>query len=153
VGYVTFFRHHATKEALLNEIAADQIERLVELTLPVFDARDTRAASLTLCAYVDEHRALWSTLLTGGAAGVLREEYIRVSMKVSEARALPGGWPPPDIAGILVVSSTLELLAWWLRQKKPIAIEEVAEMHDRLIISPVISPNKPVRQRASRSAK
>src|SRR5579864_7490517 len=46
VGYVTFFRHHGTKEALLNEIAAAQIRRLVDLTLPVLDAVDSRAASL-----------------------------------------------------------------------------------------------------------
>src|SRR5262249_9722475 len=46
VGYVTFFRHHGTKESLLNEIAADQIRRLVELTLPVLDAVDSRAASI-----------------------------------------------------------------------------------------------------------
>src|SRR5581483_38901 len=82
VGYVTFFRHHGTKESLLNEIAADQIRRLVDLTLPVLDAVDSRAASLALCSYVNEHRALWSTLLTGGAAAVLREEYIRVSAEV-----------------------------------------------------------------------
>jgi AcrR family transcriptional regulator len=138
VGYVTFFRHHGTKELLLSEIAADQIRRLVELTLPVLDAVDSRAASVALCSYVNEHRALWTTLLTGGAAAVLREEYIRVSAEVARGRAKPDAWLPPDIAGILFVTSTLELLTWWLRQKRPIPIERVAEMHDRVITSPVI---------------
>jgi AcrR family transcriptional regulator len=138
VGYVTFFRHHGTKEALLSEIAADQIRRLVELTLPVLDAVDSRAASVALCSYVNEHRALWSTLLTGGAAAVLREEYIRKSAEVAEVRAKPGAWLPSDIAGILFVSSTLELLTWWLRQKNPMPVEQVAAMHDRVITSPVI---------------
>jgi AcrR family transcriptional regulator len=142
VSYVTFFRHHATKEFLLNEIAAQQIRRLVDLTLPIFDARDTRAASVALCAYVDEHRALWCTLLTGGAAAALREEYIRVSREVAQTRTKSDAWCPPDIAGILVVSSTLELLTWWLRQKRPVSIEKVAEIHYRAIISPVISTQK-----------
>jgi AcrR family transcriptional regulator len=74
LGYVTFFRHHATKESLLNEIAADQIRFLVSLTLAVLDRSNVRAASLALCSYVDQHRALWTTLLTGGAAAVIREE-------------------------------------------------------------------------------
>lgn len=139
VGYVTFFRHHATKEFLLNEIAAEQIRCLVDLTLPIFDAHDARAASVALCAYVDEHRALWSTLLTGGAAAALREEYIRVSREVAQTRAKTNAWCPVDIVGILVVSSTLELLTWWLRQKKPLSIDKVAEIHYRAVISPVIS--------------
>jgi AcrR family transcriptional regulator len=151
VGYVTFFRHHGTKEALLSEIAADQIRRLVELTLPVLDAVDSRAASVALCSYVNEHRALWSTLLTGGAAAVLREEYIRKSAEVAEVRAKPGAWLPSDIAGILFVSSTLELLTWWLRQKNPMPVEQVAAMHDRVITSPVIHSEEALGGRKSRS--
>ena len=142
VGYVTFFRHHATKEFLLNEIAAEQIRQLVDLTLPVFDAHDTRAASVALCAYVDQHRALWSTLLTGGAAAALREEYIRVSREVAQTRTKADAWCPADIVGILVVSSTLELLTWWLRQKKPVSIDKIAQIHYRAIIAPMISPKK-----------
>ncbi|MBV8806459.1 MAG: TetR/AcrR family transcriptional regulator [Sinobacteraceae bacterium] len=151
VGYVTFFRHHGTKEALLNEIAAAQIRRLVDLTLPVLDAVDSRAASLALCSYVNEHRALWSTLLTGGAAAALREEYVRVSREVAEVRAKPGYWLPSDIAGILFVSSTLELLTWWLRQANPIPVEQVAEMHDRVITSPIIDSSETPKRRRPRS--
>jgi AcrR family transcriptional regulator len=150
VGYVTFFRHHGTKEALLNEIAAAQIRRLVDLTLPVLDAVDSRAASLALCSYVNEHRALWSTLLTGGAAAALREEYIRVSREVAEVRAKPGYWLPADIAGILFVSSTLELLTWWLRQANPIPVEQVAQMHHRVITSPIIDSSETPKRRRSR---
>jgi AcrR family transcriptional regulator len=153
VGYVTFFRHHGTKESLLSEIAADQIRRLVELTLPVLDAVDSRAASVALCSYVNEHRALWVALLTGGAAAVLREEYIRISAEVAEVRANPSALLPADIAGILFVSSTLELLTWWLRQKNPIPVEQVAEMHDRVVTSPVIHSNEPPGRRKSRRKK
>lgn len=141
VGYVTFFRHHATKEFLLNEIAADQIRRLVGLTLPVFDAQNPLAASQALCTYVHEHRALWSTLLTGGAAASLREEYIRLSLEAAATRT-KSDWLPADISAILVVSSTLELLTWWLRQKNPASIDKVAQIHHRAIISPVISKRK-----------
>jgi hypothetical protein len=48
----------------------------------------------------------------------------------------------PEIAGILVVSATIELLTWWLRQKHPQPIERVAEIHERIIISPVMNAKK-----------
>ncbi|HEX4376204.1 MAG TPA: TetR/AcrR family transcriptional regulator [Steroidobacteraceae bacterium] len=143
LGYVTFFRHHATKESLLNEIAADQIRFLVKLTLAVLDRSNVlRTASLALCSYVDEHRALWTTLLTGGAAAVIREEYIRLSSEVAETRTPPDSWLSSEIAGILVVSATIELLSWWLRQKVPQSIEQIAEIHERIIISPVMNAKK-----------
>jgi AcrR family transcriptional regulator len=139
VSYTTFFRHHTTKEALLDEIAAEQIQRFVELGWPNIEASDTRAASLTLCAYVDEHRQLWSTLLTGGAANALRAELLRIARELAANQDAPGSWLPSDLAVVFAVSSTIELLTWWLRQEKPLPSEQVAEIHDRLIITPSMS--------------
>lgn len=138
VGYTTFFRHHPTKESLLNHVAAEEIQHLVELVLPVLDA-GTRAASVALCSYVDRHRKLWSTLLTGGAAGALREEFLRISTQIAAEQSQPDHWLPDDVAVILVISSTIELLAWWLRQKDPLPIEKIAEIHDRLVVSPTVN--------------
>jgi len=137
VGYTTFFRHHPTKESLLDDVAAEQIRQLVGLALPVADAADTRAASEALFTYVDEHRKLWFTLLTGGAEGAMRSEFLRISREIAATRARPGTWPPADIAIILVVSSTIELISWWLRQRKPLSIQQVAEIHESIIVTPV----------------
>jgi len=153
VGYTTFFRHHATKESLLNDVAAEQIGRLVGLTLPVADTSDTRTASIALCTYVDEHRKLWSTLLTGGAAGAMRDEFLRLSRQIAATRAQPGAWPPPDIATILVVSSTIELLSWWLRDRKPLTIEQVAEIHERVVITPAVNTARITVGRAARGTR
>jgi AcrR family transcriptional regulator len=139
VGYTTFFRHHPTKESLLDDLAAEQIRHLIGLSLPVYEqAADARAAALTLCRYVAEHRPLWTTLLTGGAAAALREEFVRISREVA-ARAPSVGWPPAEIGIILVVSGTIELLAWWLRQDEPMTVEQIAEIHDRLVTSPTVA--------------
>jgi AcrR family transcriptional regulator len=136
VGYTTFFRHHQTKESLLDEVAAEEIRQLVGLALPAADAADTLAGSAALCRYVDQHRKLWSTLLTGGAASAMRAEFLRLSREIATIRQRGDEWPPADVATILVVSSTIELLAWWLRQRKPLSIEEVAEIHERVIVTP-----------------
>ena len=139
VGYTTFFRHHPTKESLLNDVAAEQIERLINLVLPVLDAGDTRAVSVAICSYVDQHRALWSTHLTGGAAGALREEFMRISRQIAQERTQPDHWLPDEVAVILVISATIELLTWWLRQKDPVSIERIAKIHDRIVVSPTLN--------------
>ena len=138
ISYVTFFRHHPTKEALLQDIAAELVRRLSDLMLPALEASDTRAASTALCVYVDYHRKLWSTLLTGGAAPVLREEFLRMAGEVAAGRADPNAWVPSELAVALNVSSTIEVLTWWLRQKRPLPIERVAEIHDRIVLKPII---------------
>jgi AcrR family transcriptional regulator len=136
VGYTTFFRHHPTKGALLNDVAADQIRQLIGLTMPAADAADSRAGSLALFTYVAAHRALWFTLLTGGAAGSMREEFLRLSREIAATRDRPGRWPPAEVVVILVGASTIELLSWWLKQRIPLSVDQMAEIHDELIVKP-----------------
>ena len=138
VGHATFYRHYATKEALLDDAAADEIRRLVDLSLPVGDAINSSAACHALCQYVYEHRTLWRTLLTGGAAGAMKEELLRISMELAADRPAPRKQLPKDLAVVLTVSSIVELLSWWLRQEKPSPVGEVAELLDRVVISPIV---------------
>ena len=77
IGYATFFRHYPSKEALLNDLASDQIKGLTAVTLPMLHSADTRLTSRALFAYVWEHRTIWAALLTGGAAGAVKPEFIR----------------------------------------------------------------------------
>jgi len=138
VGYTTYFRHHPTKESLLDDVAAEEIAHLVGLTLPLAEAANTLTAGVALFTYVDAHRELWSTLLTGGAEGAMRNEFLRISREIAATRGREDHWPPADLVTILVVSSTIELLSWWLRQKKPLSIEQMADIHERIIIHPAI---------------
>ena len=134
VHYATFFRHHPTKEALLDHLAAAQIRRLVALTLPVLDRADSHAAVLILCTYVNDHRTLWTSLLTGGAAGAMRQELLRVSREIAVERAPTDSWLPVDLGVNCSVSLIFETLAWWLSQPSgSIPIEQVARTLDRLL--------------------
>jgi AcrR family transcriptional regulator len=137
IGYATFFRHHPTKAALLEEVAADEIERLVSLSHPVLGEKGSFASSVTLCTYVSEHRALWSSLLTGGAAGVVREEFIKVALGIAPSLPAGGGWLPTELGAVFGVTATVEILAWWLRQPE-FPVEKVAECLDRLVMAPTI---------------
>jgi AcrR family transcriptional regulator len=139
LNYVTFFRHYQTKESLLEDIAADEVKRLVELTLPVFNAENTAAAAVTLCRYIDDHRKLWTTLFVGGAAESVRRTLIDLSRKVSHAHKDSEGWPPKEVAVAIFVASTVELLTWWLQQKKPVPVAEVAQIFEGFIVTPALT--------------
>lgn len=141
IGYTTFFRHHTSKQELLNDIAEEEIVKLFELTLPALSATDTRAGALALCRYVAEHRALWSRLLTGGAAGKLREEFIRLTREFAAQHGSDHDWLPPEVGVIFGASATIELLTWWLQQKQPIPVEQFATIHERLIVRPLMTTN------------
>lgn len=150
VGYTTFFRHHASKEALLDHIAADQIRHLFDLAIPDLDAYDVHSGSTALFAYVDAHRSLWSTLLTGGAAGTIREEFRRLAGEVAASQGRPNTWLPADAGAVLIVGGTLDLLGWWLRQTKPLPIERIVEIHESVVVAPVIEASSTARRRAAK---
>jgi AcrR family transcriptional regulator len=139
VGYATFFRHYPTKGALLDEVAAQEIDRLVGLCVPALNTAGTRASSLAIFAYVQQHRTLWSALLTGGAAGAMREEFARIASEATADQiAHSTSWLPVELGLVYGVSATVEIIAWWLKQPMPLSIERIAEIHDRLILTPTL---------------
>ena len=153
VGYTTFFRHYPDTESLLNEIAEWEIGELVRLTLGVSDTQGSWAGCLAVCTYVEQHRKLWSTMLTGGAAGVMREEYLRLARQVTAMYAHPGSWPPADLATTLVVSSYIEVLTWWLRDSRPLKVEEVAEILHDAVLQPWTNIQRTATRRAARRSR
>jgi AcrR family transcriptional regulator len=140
IGYATFFRHHPTKEALLDEIAADQIRQLMQHVLPLMSASDKRAACLALCEYVGAHRAQWAALLTGGAAGTLRAEFIRLAAGAA-SQLHASHWLPVELGAVYGVAATIEILAWWLRQSPgAYSTDQVAQFLDQLVVGPAMGP-------------
>ncbi|HET8883371.1 MAG TPA: TetR/AcrR family transcriptional regulator [Solimonas sp.] len=138
IGYTTFFRHHPTKEALLDDLAAEEIRGLGELALSVMDADGARAASTGLFTLVWSRRPLWTVLLTGGAAAKLREELLRICLEIAADRTPPQASAPADVATLLAVSGTIELLSWWLRQTRPLPIAGIVDIHLKLVLLPVL---------------
>lgn len=138
-GYATFFRHYSTKEALLSDVASEEIAGLLAMTIPILNDIDSHESTRAICAYVDKHRKLWSALLTGGAAGIVREEFIR------QARELPNSvsashrdWLPSDLGVVYGTGATIDLLAWWLAQSRRYSADEIADILHRLIIAPLV---------------
>jgi AcrR family transcriptional regulator len=140
VGYATYFRHYPDKNALLNDLAAAEVAELLRRALPILFDVDSRAACVTLCSYVDEKRELWLALLTGGAAGTLREEFARQSQRLpaTQPGTQPAGRIPVDLAVAFGVSSVVEILSWWLQHRSAFTLEDIADILNRLVIAPIL---------------
>ncbi len=141
-GYATFFRHYPTKEALLGDVASAEIAGLIAMTTPVLSDTNSYASSLALCVHVGNHHKLWSALLTGGAAGIVRAEFIRQARVLAETMPQPEGWLPADLAVVYGTGSTIDLLAWWLAQEQDYPPDRIAEILDKLVIAPLVGDMK-----------
>jgi len=141
VHYATFFRHFQTKEALLDDIAKDQIRQINALTLAIRDADDFQAGFTALCEYVAQHRELWSTLLNGGAGSAMREEWLRQSQLVAAREEPINSWLPAELGTICAATLIAESLAWWVAQPEDAySVEAIAGILHRMIVGSIIMP-------------
>jgi AcrR family transcriptional regulator len=139
VGYATFFRRYTDKEALLHDLAAGEIAALTEVTVPVLFTADSATACRALCAYVGERPTLWTALLTGGAAGTVREAFIRQAKLVAAAHENPDTWLPGDLRVAYAAGGVVDVLAWWLQQDPRPPADRMAAILDRLVIAPTMA--------------
>src|SRR5690606_32110407 len=122
------------REQLLDDIAAEEVRRLLTLTLPIFNANMQAESLRALCRYVDEHRVLWTQLLTGGAGPIMREEFKRIAADIGATQPRSNPWLPRELAASFVVGGLFEILAWWLSQPPDYPSENVVKIIDALIV-------------------
>lgn len=138
-GYATFFRHYPSKEALLGDVAAEEIAGLLAMTVPILNSANSVESTRAMCRQVSEHRALWTALLTGGAAAIVRAEFIRQARELPKSYDKPHSWLPVDLGVVHGTGSTIDVLAWWLGQEQDYSSDEIAAILDRLVIAPLVS--------------
>jgi AcrR family transcriptional regulator len=139
VGYATFFRHHTSKTELLKNVAEEQTAKLLDMAKPLLVAADTRGSCLALCQYVFDHRSLWTALLTGGAAGMIHEEFVRQTILKGPVDMPPNSEMPVELGAVYGVAATVAILAWWLRRPNEMSVQQIAAVIDRLVVSPIVS--------------
>ena len=138
-GYATFFRHYPTKEELLNDVASEEIAALLAMTMPILHQADSFESTLALCRYVADHGSLWSALLTGGAAAIVRDEFIRQARGLAQREAPRHDWLPADLGVVHGTGSTIDILAWWLAKGSHYNADQIAPILHRLVIAPLIN--------------
>jgi AcrR family transcriptional regulator len=142
VAYNTFFRHYTGKEELVKEIMTDELSQLIGLSATTLDASSSTEAARALCHFVADRDALWCTLLTGGAANTLRDEFIRLLREEAPTRIASTAKLPAEIGIKLVAVGTLELLAWWLEQNDRIPVDQLAEIYEQFVVAPAVDAYK-----------
>jgi AcrR family transcriptional regulator len=142
-GYATFFRHYPDKEALLADVASAEIAELLSRSIPILHDINSLESTRALCAYVAQHRKLWYALLTGGAAGIVREEFIRQAKALDQSVAQPKFWLPSDLGVVFGTGAVVDLLAWWLAQEEQYSSEQMAAIVHRLVIAPLVGDVAP----------
>jgi AcrR family transcriptional regulator len=142
IGYATFFRHYQDKEALFHDLAGQQISELLAMAVPILYTVDPRASTQALCAFVWEHRKLWTALLTGGAASMMKTEFIRQVQQIAARHPNSDSSIPTELRVLVPVSGTIELLAWWLKQEDPAPVSRMAELLDILVVTPSLATRR-----------
>jgi AcrR family transcriptional regulator len=142
VGYATFFRHYRDKDELLAEVADTLIDDLIALMVPAILRDDTLAASVALCRYVDENRAICKSLLAGGAEAKVHRQLAARAAERAAGVALPGG--PRDVPPELVighaVNATMGLISAWLDLGTVLGVEAMGAVIDALVMRPIRAP-------------
>ena len=138
VGYATFFRHYADKEALLADVADALTESFLAQVAPLLRERDRMGAARSLCAFVEDHLPIHQALLAGGAGETVRAGMLRaIQAAVARARQHHDDGPLDDLILFHLVSSILNLLAWWLRNFEAVDATTMAEIIERTVLTPV----------------
>jgi AcrR family transcriptional regulator len=138
VGYATFFRHYADKEGLLADVAQGLTQEFLTRVRPLLEQKDRRGAARSLCDFVLQRQGLYRALIAGGSGETVRAEMLRVCLAaVTEARRRPPRGGIDELLTPHLVASTLNLLAWWLRNPGKANVEAMAEAIDRLVLLPV----------------
>ena len=140
LSYPVFFRQFASKEDLLGDLAAKEVQELLALGQPADDGQPLRGGLMDMCLHVERRRSLWKTLLTAGAASEMRTEFARISAEIGNAGPRANPWLPVELASAFVAAGIFEILAWWLAQPEDYPIRNVVKILYALVGRPLAEP-------------
>jgi AcrR family transcriptional regulator len=137
VGYSTFYRHYATKEDLIAEIAELEVNTLFDISYPALRSGPPLEVCRFFAQQVDMRRHLWTALTSSMAAPILRKTLIAGMLRNADNTQIGSGFLPREFGAAMCGTILVELLTWWLRQKEFCSPEYLAEAIDRVIVEPV----------------
>jgi AcrR family transcriptional regulator len=139
--FPTFYRQFSTKEELLSDIATEEVRQLLAEMVAHLDERDPYVSSMAVCRHVEDRRALWTTLLTTGAASAMRDEFLRLAREFVEQHGQINPGVPSDLISGVLVGGLFETLSWWLRQPHDYPLARVAHFMEALVLRPSMNPD------------
>ncbi len=136
VGYKTFFRHYASKDALLQTILDEIVEEfqaaLLSPAAPNASDSNTRVA----VQFAKEYAALLLMLLHSASSAQLLAPLTKLGLAEGR-RFFSGSDLPDELVAHHFTASMLSLLQWWLEHDMPFSVDEMADYMNRLLIRPI----------------
>ena len=140
VSPATFYRHYKDKNALLADVARDFTAELARQITPEAVVADSRDAALSLCKFLEEHRAICAALLSRGVKSAIFEQILEHAVSHSEASGIAEEiWLPQSLGPVYMVTAILTLVGWWLHRGADMTANEMSLLIDRLVFTPVLS--------------
>lgn len=139
IGNATFFRHFRDKAHVLEDVAQDFFDQASGAMIPVLGERDTVEGARRLCRFVDEHRVVYTALLTGGASSRIRADFVEKTAE--QSFGIVTEMPlkiPGRLAVIYPLSAIVAILSWWLGEVPETPPDEVADLIARLVFKPMV---------------
>lgn len=140
VGYATFFRHYADKDALLLDVLDALIDEMRDMLGQGEALPSAETEGRLIFEHVHANSRLYRVLLDGGSQDILARIQQQAMQDVLARFPLaPDGPVPPQLAAHQMVSGVIALIGWWLRNEMPYPPDEMGVLYDTLIIRPMLA--------------
>ena len=136
IGYATFFRHYADKDALLEDVLEGTLTELMDLIIPV--SSEPEKAFTLLFEQARNNQNLYRILLSRRGSDSFLRRVHEVGRKgvLQTHKSNPKADVPPEIAAHHMVNATLGIMEWWLEQGMPYSPKRMGSIISLLIIQP-----------------
>jgi AcrR family transcriptional regulator len=138
IGYATFFRHYADKDALLRDLLEEVLEGLMEVLEPLSaDADATRTGTLVF-RHAQRNADLYRVLLASQRSVDLLGRALEVGAEGITRNFVqrPDSVVPIDVAAHHLTRSVVALIEWWLEHDMPYPAESMGHIFRALILEP-----------------
>ena len=142
VGYRTYFRHYADKDALLLDLLQStitELRTLMQLSPEMAQTTDfevRKENGRLLFAHVQENSDLYWVLLNSGPVALNPVRQFALAEALQYMPEDESGIPREILANH-TVAGTLALIQWWLENEMPYSPEEMGSYYAQLIMKPV----------------
>ncbi len=142
VGYRTYFRHYADKEALLQDVLQStvaELRLLIETADPGSGAEYQPLPAENgriIFEHIAAHSDLYRVLFSSGSAALEPVMAYAYGEALSAVEHLPDPPLPPPILAQHMVATTFALVQWWLANDMPYTPADMAVYLAQLIAVP-----------------
>ncbi len=138
IGYATFFRHYADKEALLRDLLEGVLAGLMERLEPVSADADAATTGALVFRHAQENAELYRVLLASQPSVDLLGRALEVGMNGVYRSFVrrEDSIVPLEVAAHHIIRSFMALIEWWLAHDMPYPPETMGRIYQVLIMEP-----------------